>query len=124
MKNIDSVISSLISQRVETALRPHLEMLERLSAFMGVPAKGKVGRPVGSRNAVRRAVAHKPGFTPAHGGKAADFQVGEEVMYQQGRGTFVARVVRIDEGSNTVTVQAEGKKQRARPASKLYEVTA
>jgi hypothetical protein len=134
MKDLNSVVADLISEQVEAALRPHMEMLARMSAFMGVPVKAEQGRAVGTRRAVRRAStvrgavkargSYRPGLKPAHGGKAVDFRVGEAVMYQQGKGVFQAKVVKVNEADNTVTVQAEGKKQRVRPAAKVYEVSA
>jgi hypothetical protein len=118
MADLAAQLQQMVADEVQRLLGPHIHSLERLSNFLGGgSARRGPGRPKGSVN-VRRKPAGK-GPAPLHT-EASAYKVGEAVTYLQGRGTFQAKVVEVDEKTNTVTVKAEGKKAKVRPADKVY----
>ncbi|HEY3450864.1 MAG TPA: hypothetical protein VGK67_31190 [Myxococcales bacterium] len=116
--NIDAAIRSIVADQVAAAMDPYHAVFDRVSAFMGqgVSRRGP-GRPRKEGAPGRRAT--RVGAKDA--AKAAKaFSVGDMVSYKQGRGTFEATVLEIDEATGLMKVQrlSDGKKV-VRPASKV-----
>ena len=124
-QNINAAIRSLVAQEVHAVLEPHRAILERLTAFLESESKTqrRAGRPRKALKATGRRPAHRGGKKLAK--LAKNFSVGQAVTYKQGRGTFDAKVLKIDVEAGLLTVRRikDGKKV-ARPAFKVTPAAA
>lgn len=119
--DLSGLLAAMVEKKVQEVLEPHLDALERLSSFLGVPSTRRgPGRPRGSRNISRRTTAKGRGTGRLAKGDASAFHEGQKVTYRQGRGEFEAKVIKSDVKANLVTVErmTDGKRV-VRPAAKL-----
>ncbi|MGC4120513.1 MAG: hypothetical protein QM765_39220 [Myxococcales bacterium] len=117
--SIDAAIRSIVADQVAAAMDPYRAIFERLEAFLGnAPARRGPGRPRKDPAAPQRRATRAGGQDAAKAAQA--FKVGQTVSYKQGRGTFDAKVLEIDEATGMMKVQrlSDGKKV-VRPASKI-----
>jgi len=123
--DLEVAIRAVVAEELAAALAPHKALLGKVSKFL-VKAGGRgPGRP--PKAVAAKAKAKKPARRARRGSKAkaaahaaAKFKAGQKVFYKQGRGTFEAKVVRVDAAKGLITVQRNKDGKRvARPAAKL-----
>jgi len=116
--SIDVAIRRIVTEQVGAAMEPYQLLFDRLSALFGKASSGRgPGRPRKTGAPGRRAAraGAKDAASAAHA-----FSVGQAVSYKQGRGTFDAKVLEIDEPTGLMTLQRLGDgKKVVRPASKV-----
>jgi hypothetical protein len=111
--DLNSPIRALVAEEVGRALGPYRTLLDRLGALVGV--RRGPGRPPGSGT---HAASNHRGRPRRVAGPVRKWAAGAKVRYKQGRGAFIAEVVRQDE-SGTVTVRRveDGKEVQREPAT-------
>jgi len=128
MPNVDlnAAIAAIVADAVKQELEPYMATLDKVAAFVGAaPARRGPGRP---RKAIKpvpfRRFVH-PRRPRGSKSKAAvraakKLSPGQKVTYQQGRGSFEAKVVSVDAAKGTVVLERvkDGKKVK-RPAAKV-----
>jgi hypothetical protein len=121
--DLEVAIRAVVAEELAAALAPHKALLGKVSKFL-VKAGGRgPGRPpkavaAKAKKPARR--ARRGSKTKAAASAAAKFKAGQKVFYKQGRGTFEAKVVRVDAAKGLITVQRNKDGKRvARPAAKL-----
>jgi sRNA-binding protein len=118
--DLNEAVRQIVLQEIDSALEPYKRTLQALATLSGVRAGP--GRPPGSKNVRRgRRVQAKRRSSGRAVGDASKFSVGQGVRYKQGRGEFDAKILKIDQDANRVTVERsnDGKKV-VRPADKVY----
>lgn len=119
--SLETAIGNAVAEAVKAAMEPYAAVLRRLEAQLAAGAPKPPGRP--ARAAGRRKLGR--GSARKARRAAATFQVGDAVVYRQGRGSFEAKVVAVDEATGLLTVERlkDGKKVD-RPATKLAAAAA
>src|SRR5690606_38481619 len=115
---------------VEKALSPYLDVLDRVSRFLGeTPVRRGAGRPrstaaAGTAAAPKRRTRRgrrRAGAAAADKGDVSQFTEGQQVKYRQGRGEFEATIAQIDRENSVLILERKGDKKRVqRPPAKVY----
>jgi sRNA-binding protein len=117
-REIEAALRRLVTEGVRDALEPYKKVLKGLAASLDRASRRTPGRQpkaVRSRSLPRR--------HPRSALKAADaLKVGQAVRYRQGRGSFEATIIDIDEATGLVRLErAKDGKKVERPSHKLYQ---
>jgi hypothetical protein len=114
--DIAAKLRSIIALEVERALAPYLEALDSARHRPAPQPNRVVAAGIAQPKRARR--AHKAAAP-------VSFEIGQRVLYRQGRGQFAAKVSGIDQGKGFVEVTRESDgKQVLRPAAKLVAAPA
>ena len=117
--NVNTVIRSVVAAEVKAVLEPYRNVLERMAAFIGAPARRGPGRP--RKTPLAAASPRRGGRRPKNPARAAKkLSEGQAVQYKQGRGTFDARITKVDAATGAIHLERvkDGKKV-VRPAHKV-----
>ncbi len=135
--NIHSVIQDIVSTQVQNALKPYMEVLQRVStAFDSIPASKPI-KPLPLPSTVPPRRRTQPVLEMHHAkyirqaklarmsttnsiAQAGKFKLGDMVEYQQGRGRIRAKVIAVQYATGLLTLEkVEDARQIIRPASKV-----
>lgn len=120
---IEAAIQTMVADAVQAALAPYGDILTRFQSLMApVAAKRGPGRPPKAAG-----FAAAPVKVKAKRGRKAKkakavvntFKVGDVVAYKQGRGTFQATVIELDEVTGLLVLEraSDGKRILRKPAA-------
>jgi hypothetical protein len=118
--NLDRAIRAIVAEEIAESLAPLRRLLGRMAIQMReTPARRGPGRPPKSAaTPVRR--RRRGAKAKAALRAAKNFHEGQKVVYKQGRGSFDAKVVRVDAAKGLVTVERlKDGKRVVRPPAKL-----
>lgn len=115
--DFEAVVKELVAEELGRRLARYSDLLNRFEqARRALPKRHRPGRP--PRAQLERAAAALFRKAPAPRAAPASVEPGQTVQYRQGRGTFEARVVRLD-GARVVLERLADGKRVTRPLSKL-----
>ncbi len=114
--DFEAVVKELVAEELARRLARYRDLLDRFEqARRALPKRHRAGRP--PRAQLERAAAALFREVPRRPAPNS-VEPGQKVHYRQGRGTFEARVVRLD-GDRVVLERLADGKRVARPLSKL-----
>lgn len=118
--DLNAAIATIVAEQVAASIAPYRGVLDRMAALFGNATAAKEPAALRARRRPERRVAKRRGRTAKTAASAApvNFDIGQSVMYRQGRGAFDAKVVKIAGDTLTLERTKDGAKVN-RPAAKV-----
>jgi len=116
--DLNAAVQSIIASEVQAVLQPYLPALDHLAKFLGgAPVRST---PANAATIVRHAKRRARRAGKVTASSTGAFEVGQTVIYKQGRGKFLATVRAVDIKAGTLQlVRVSDGKKIARPSSKV-----